>query len=263
MNKTYPLVSIITVTYNAEKYLEQTILSVVNQTYENIEYIIIDGKSTDKTIDIIEQYSHHIAIWTSESDNGIYDAMNKGIRLSHGEVIGILNAGDFYQLDAVEKIVNAYLDNSKTDIFHGNINYYFENGIFFKEKKANPNISILYKENNIFHPTFFVTKFAYHKNGLFDIQYKIAADMDFAMRNYNKGAHFFYLDEVITNFRMGGASTKQIRLSLRERFEIIRKYGCPTLESGFLKYKWKYQAFVNTIKGFLLKIMNQNENSPH
>ncbi|MDR0604148.1 MAG: glycosyltransferase [Bacteroidales bacterium] len=258
MNKKNPLVTVITVTYNAEKHLEHTILSVVNQTYRNIEYIIIDGKSTDKTIDIIKQYSHHISIWVSESDNGIYDAMNKGIRLSHGELIGILNAGDFYQLDAVEKIINAYFDNFQTGIFHGNINYYFENGLFFKEKKANPDISILYKDNNIFHPTFFVTKLTYHQNGLFDTHYKIAADMDLAMRNYNKGTHFFYLDEVITNFRMGGVSAKQISLSLQERFEIIRKYGCSSLESYFLKYKWKYQAFVNTVKGWLLKIMSQN-----
>jgi glycosyltransferase involved in cell wall biosynthesis len=253
MNKINPLVSIITVTYNAEKYLEHTILSIVNQTYKNIEYIIIDNKSTDKTICIIEQYAHIVSNWLSESDNGIYDAMNKGIILSNGELIGILNAGDFYQPDAIEKVVNVYLNNSQAGIFHGNINYYLENGIFLKEKKANPNISILYRENNIFHPTFFVTKFTYQQNGLFDIHYKIAADMDFAMRNYNEGTQFFYLDEVITNFRIGGASTKQINQSLKERFEIIRKYGCPPLESYFLKYKWKCQTVINRIKIWLLK----------
>jgi glycosyltransferase involved in cell wall biosynthesis len=249
-----PLVSVITVTYNAEKYLEHTILSIVNQTYTNIEYIIIDGKSTDKTTSIIEQYSDIVSTWLSEPDNGIYDAMNKGIILSHGELIGILNAGDFYQPDAIEKIVNAYLNNFPTDtgIFHGNINYYWENGIFFKEKKANPDISVLYKKNNIFHPTFFVTKSTYEKNGLFDLHYKIAADMDFAMRNYTKGIQFIYLDNVITNFRMGGISTKQNRQSLQERFEIIRKYGCSTIETYFLKYQWKYQTFVNKLKRWML-----------
>jgi glycosyltransferase involved in cell wall biosynthesis len=253
MNNSCPLVSVITVTYNAERYLEQTILSIINQTYKNIEYIIVDGKSTDQTTYIIAQYSHHISNWVSEQDTGIYDAMNKGIKLSNGELIGILNAGDFYQSDAVEQMVSAYLANPQIGIFHGNINYYWENGVFFKEKKANPDLSVLYRENNIFHPTFFVTKLIYHKNGLFDLRYRISADLDFAIRNYKKGVQFFYLDKVITNFRLGGISTQRINHSLWERFKIIRNYGYPVLESYLLQFQWKFQIFVNSTKRWILK----------
>lgn len=107
-----PLVSIITVVFNGEKYLEQTILSVLNQTYSNIEYIIIDGGSSDATLDIINKYTDKIDYWVSEPDSGIYDAMNKGISLATGQLIGIINSDDWYELDAVEEIVRAYKDGS-------------------------------------------------------------------------------------------------------------------------------------------------------
>ena len=117
-----PLVSIITVTYNAEKYLEQTIKSVISQSYKNIEYIIIDGMSSDGTVDIIKRYQKYIAHFSSEPDKGIYDAMNKGIKKANGELIGIINSSDFYEPDAVETVVSAYLQNKGAGIFHGNIN---------------------------------------------------------------------------------------------------------------------------------------------
>ena len=104
-----PLVSIITVSYNAEKTIEQTILSVLNQTYTNIEYIIIDGKSTDGTNEIIQKYKDKIAYYVSEKDSGIYNAMNKGIKAANGLLIGIVNSDDFYELDAVEINVKHYL----------------------------------------------------------------------------------------------------------------------------------------------------------
>ena len=111
-----PLISIITVVYNGEEYLEQTINSVINQTYKNIEYLIIDGGSTDGTLDIIKKYDNHISYSVSESDKGLYDAMNKGISIANGELIGMINSDDWYELDAVELIVNKYLENPTLNI---------------------------------------------------------------------------------------------------------------------------------------------------
>ena len=107
-----PLVSIITVVFNGERFIEKTINSVISQTYKNIEYIIIDGGSTDKTLDIIRQYEDRIDYWISEPDNGIYNAMNKGIKLSRGKLIGLINSDDWYMENAVETVVARYLANS-------------------------------------------------------------------------------------------------------------------------------------------------------
>ncbi len=119
-----PLVSIITVCLNSEKTIEQTIQSVINQTYPNIEYIIIDGKSTDRTLEIIDKYKGKISILVSESDEGIYDAMNKGLKLATGELIGIINSDDWYESDAVETIVNSFLADRNVQVIYGNMDVY-------------------------------------------------------------------------------------------------------------------------------------------
>src|ERR1700739_123500 len=122
-----PLVSIITVVYNGSKYIEQTINSVLNQSYKNIEYIIIDGGSTDDTLNIIKRYESKIDYWQSEPDEGIFFAMNKGISLAKGELIGIINADDFYLPGTVKNVVEA--DNVyHADIYHGDMQYISEKG---------------------------------------------------------------------------------------------------------------------------------------
>ncbi len=112
-----PLVSIITVVYNGAKTLEQTILSVLNQTYKNIEYIIIDGESTDGTLDIIEMYRDKISTCISEPDEGLYDAMNKGVSIANGELIGIINSDDWFEKNAVELVVSSYVNNLNKKVF--------------------------------------------------------------------------------------------------------------------------------------------------
>ena len=112
-----PKVSIITVCFNSAKTIRDTIESVINQTYKNIEYIIVDGGSTDGTIDIIKEYEPYIAKWVSESDDGIYDAMNKGIMMSTGEIIGLVNSDDFLELEAIKNVVKTYLKNINGDVF--------------------------------------------------------------------------------------------------------------------------------------------------
>ncbi|MDR0833277.1 MAG: glycosyltransferase [Candidatus Symbiothrix sp.] len=200
------LVSIITVTYNAQENLEQTMQSVFDQTYPDIEYILIDGGSIDGTIDIIRQHESQLALWLSETDQGIYDAMNKGIRLAKGELIGMINAGDYYEPNAVEQVVEAYKQHPDCGIFHGNINMLNEDGSFFKLKKANPDLNDFYQGMSIYHPTLFARRPVYEQNGLYAIDFKIAADFDWILRNHIAGTPFFYIDQVIANFKQGGYS---------------------------------------------------------
>jgi glycosyltransferase involved in cell wall biosynthesis len=237
-------VSIITVTYNAKDSLEQTMQSVFSQTYPGIEYILIDGGSTDGTVNIIKKYESKISLWISERDQSIYDAMNKGIRLAKGELIGMINAGDYYEPDAVERMVEAALQHSDYDIFHGNINLLNEDGSFFKLKKPNPDLSQFYKGMSLFHPTLFVRRAVYKKKiGLYDIHFKIAADFDFILRNYLDGTGFYYLDSVIANFKQGGISVKNKKITNLECRDILYKNGYQKeiVEPLFKKWNFIYR----------------------
>ncbi|HLP04518.1 MAG TPA: glycosyltransferase family 2 protein [Paludibacter sp.] len=203
MNNTfYPLVSIITVCYNSAKTIEQTILSVVHQTYSNIEYIIIDGGSTDGTLDIIEKYSDRIAYFITEPDNGIYDAMNKGVRAANGEMIGIINSDDWYELSAIEKIVDIYSKNRMVDVIHGGIRMY-------DNEKYLTTYCPKIKQLNLCmipHPACFVTKAAYTKYGNYNLKYKIAADYELMARIYSSNGSFVFCNKILANLRMGGTS---------------------------------------------------------
>ncbi|MDR3350102.1 MAG: glycosyltransferase [Prevotellaceae bacterium] len=252
---TTPLVSIITVTYNAEKYLEQTIKSVTAQSYKNIEYILIDGQSTDGTAAIIRRYREHIACFLSEPDNGVYDAMNKGIRKASGELIGIINASDFYQPDAVENIVRAWTGHPQYGIFYGNANFYFGNSRFFKEKKAAPDMANLYKGLCFCHASVFVTKATYRQHGLFDLRYRLSGDFDFALRNYKAGTPFFYIDKVIANFRTGGLSAQNSRDSMQECYRALLANGYPEDLAQAVRRRWLWQAGSNALKQQLCKLV--------
>lgn len=254
-----PLISIITVTYNAEKYIAQTMQSVLNQTYPNIEYLIIDGGSTDRTLEIIKNYELKIKFqfrWISEKDNGIYDAMNKGIALASGSLIGILNASDYYEPNAVETVVNAYSHNCDAGIFHGNMNMLNENGTFFKQKKPNTNLDELYKGMRLWHPSFFVAKPVYEKQGLFDTQFKIAADFDFALRCYLAGVKFVYIDTVITHFRKGGVSSKREIEAHKECKAALIKNNYPDHVVNAVVKQWKKKRRKNAVYYAVYQFLN-------
>ncbi len=198
-----PLVSIITVVFNGAKYIEQTINSVLNQSYKNIEYIIIDGGSTDDTVNIIKHYENKIDYWQSERDEGIFFAMNKGISLTNGELIGILNADDFYLPDTIKNVVEA--DQAyHADIYHGDMQYVSENSEILSVAK--PDITKMKERPAIFHPTCFVKKTVYDKAGMFDTRYKISSDYDFLLRCLGKNFSFHYIPQTLTCFRLGGMS---------------------------------------------------------
>ena len=199
-----PLVSIITVVYNGEKFLEETIQSVISQTYENVEYIIIDGGSTDGTLDIIKRYEDKIDYWISEKDKGIYDAMNKGIDVASGEIMGLINADDWYEKDTIDMVIKKYSGDKNFDIFHGNLNY-----INKSEKIYKPNFShrkMLLQGMSLYHPTCFVKRSVYEEEK-FDTNYQLVADYKLIFSMMLKGKKFCYIDKVLANMRAGGAGT--------------------------------------------------------
>lgn len=236
------VVSIVTVTYNASDFLEETIKSIISQTYPSIEYIIIDGGSTDNTLDIIHSYEKYISKWISEPDQGIYDAMNKGISMASGSLIGIVNASDYLSVDAVRFVVDAFVKHHDVGIVHGDINMLNEDGTFFKRKHPNPDLSQHYKGMQIHHPTVFVRKQVYDEVGTFDLQFKISADFDLILRCVNAGVKFHYIPEVISNFRLGGVSTQRQKLAHEDCANSLLKNGYSIEEVAAIKNQWRNKA---------------------
>jgi glycosyltransferase involved in cell wall biosynthesis len=219
---TRPLISIITVVYNGKKHLEQTIQSVLNQTYTNFEYIIIDGGSTDGTVDIIKKYENQINYWISEPDNGIYDAMNKGLAQAKGDYIGLLNSDDFYESNALEIITNEIKTTPNTDVFFGNM-FILNQNLQEKQLQTYKKGENLHKIFSIWHPTVFVKKECYKKYGNFDTNFKIAADYELLLRLKKQGCSFKYINKPITNFREGGTSYYHKKLKY-ERFRLQKMH---------------------------------------
>jgi glycosyltransferase involved in cell wall biosynthesis len=203
-----PLISLITVVYNGVKTIEQTIQSVINQNYKNIEYIIIDGGSTDGTLDIIKKHEEYITEWISEPDKGLYDAMNKGISKANGEIIGMINSDDWYELNTVELIVEAYRKNPEKKIFHGDIFEILENGIK-RIRRFNPSkFKFLYYAMTYNHPTMFVHKDVY-KIHLYNNNLKSHSDYQFVLEAFLRDrSQFNYLSIPLSNFRLGGVSAQ-------------------------------------------------------
>lgn len=212
-------ISIITVCLNSEKTIEQTIQSVLSQDYDDLEYIIVDGKSTDRTLEIIDKYKESISTVISEADTGIYDAMNKGISLATGEIIGIINSDDWYE-KKIFKYIRNYFSESNADVIYGRMNLIDENG---NVKVLIPtDIKKIRYEMEIPHSTVFVKKNIYEKYGAFSLKYQIASDYEMILRFYIKGVRFAYLDKVLANFRLGGISCRKARLCTLETLAISR-----------------------------------------
>lgn len=214
-------VSIVTVVRNGARTIGQTIHSVLDQTYRNIEYIIIDGGSSDGTREIIKKYEDYLAYYISEPDKGIYDAMNKGIRRASGDIIGIINSDDWYEKDAIEKVVGVF-SRSNSDLVHGNA--YMVNCEGKKWIRKPGALEKIWQYMVIIHPTVFVRREMYEKFGLFDLNYKVAADYDLMLRLYCKKRYFYYLDCVLANFRTGGISERKYEESVGEALRIAKKH---------------------------------------
>lgn len=242
------LISIITVSFNAAETIEQTILSVLNQPYENIEYIIIDGGSTDNTVNIIKKYSDRIAYWVSEPDKGIYDAMNKGISKASGEIIGIINSDDWYAEDVFPLIMSKVNDNPECEIFYGNIHFVDKSGnksIQYAPKK----LEKLYQGMLLYHPAVFVRASVYKKLGIFNCKYRVAADYDLMVRCYFNRIKFQYINNIIADMRTTGLSNQIALTGFKETKQIA-------LGHGFHYYKVIFYYYLRVMVNRCKKVKN-------
>lgn len=212
------LISIVTVCFNSEKTIRKTIESVLNQTYKNIEYIIVDGLSKDNTLSIVEEYSNAFKEkgitykMISEKDNGIYDAMNKGIKLATGKFIALLNSDDWYESNAVETVVKTY-EEEPFDMFYADIRIYKNDGSEMIKRSKHSKYATSRGWN---HPTSFISKEIYDK-----MQYKatgIYDDFDLLLRIKKAGYKIVIKNEVIANFCFGGASNSKSFKACKQRF---------------------------------------------
>ncbi len=221
-----PIVSIITVCYNSRDTISKTLDSLISQTSHNFEYIIIDGGSTDGTIELIRSYEILFLnnaipfIWKSEKDEGIYEAMNKGISLSCGTLIALLNSDDWYNPDTIENIIGAYQKHSDIGVFHGIVKFW-KNNIIHTLHGASEN----FIESGSFPPhlTCFIKKSVYDMIGLYDLKYPIASDYDMLLRIKKMGVKFFLIEKVLANFSLHGVSSSR-PLSL-DVISIQKKHG--------------------------------------
>ena len=216
-------ISIITVSYNSSKTIKDTIESVLSQDYSNIEYIIIDGGSTDGTVDIIKKYADKISYFVSEPDKGIYDAMNKGIKAANGDIVGILNSDDFYPNSYVISNVAKTFVNQACDAVYGDLVYVKENDT---SKIARYWQSGEYSTSSIKngwmlpHPTFFVKKEMYERYGYYNTDLKSAADYEMILKLlYKRNINAFYIPMILVKMRMGGASNSSLLNRLRANRE--------------------------------------------
>ena len=217
-HKHHPKVSIITIVFNGQKSIERTIKSVLAQRYPNIEYIIIDGGSTDGTIDVIKKYRDRIAYWMSEPDKGIADAFNKGLRQAKGEIIGFINSDDWYNEDTVSKVVPHF---ERYSVVYGDVQFW-DNGK--KQERTFGNHKKLNQGMTIAHPAVFVKKEVYEKFGGFNISFKIAMDYEFIAKLYHNGISFFNIDTVIVNMNVGGLSDRKWVQAFLEERKVKERY---------------------------------------
>lgn len=229
-----PLVSIVTVVLNGENHLEQTLNSVINQSYSNIEYIIIDGGSTDGTIDLIKKYEKEIDYWISEPDKGLYDAMNKGIDKANGSLIGLINSDDWYELNAVKDAVATSLKYPDKNIFHADRYDIDENGDKKLYKFNSSALKNKYYDMTYDHTTMFIRSEEYEKH-VYNTDLKIMSDYQFVLEAFLERKNTFkYIEKPLANYRLDGLSA-QIGIidALKEGFE-ARKIAGMSLPENIL-----------------------------
>jgi glycosyltransferase involved in cell wall biosynthesis len=221
-----PLLTVITVVFNGAETLMDTIESVIKQTYDNIEYIVIDGGSVDTTVDILKQYNHAIDYWISEKDNGIYDAMNKGISLSSGDYIGMLNSDDMFSDENVLQDIANRFCKMKVDAVFSSLNIVDKNNllrIIRKYRVAKLNSALLRIGVMPPHPTFYCKKSCYEKGGVYKTDYKIAADFEMVTRLLiQQKISWSFIDKVTITMRSGGLSNSGFKTHITLNWEIVR-----------------------------------------
>ena len=246
-------ISIITAVHNNKKFIENAMKSVLGQTYPHIEYIVVDGNSTDGTLDIIKKYEGKISKWISEPDSGIYEALNKGIKLTTGDVVGFLHSDDLFASNMViEKVAGKFLS--------GSVNAVYSDLVYITKNNGDKTVRYWkageYKRKSLKfgwippHPTLFVKKEVYDNCGLFNTGLRIAADYDMMLRLLTYcGDKISYIDETLVKMRLGGASNRSLKnmiIKSREDYIALSNNGFPLpLLTLFLKNIRKLNQFFN------------------
>lgn len=229
-------ISIITAVHNNCDTIEDTIQSVLAQKYENVEYIIVDGGSTDGTLDIIKKYPDSIARWVSERDNGIYDALNKGLTMATGDIIGFLHADDLYAHGMVLDLVVSRILNCGAESCYGDLLYVHKNNTDRKVRywKSGPYRHGLFKRGWMPpHPTFFARKHVFEKYGCFNTDFKIAADYELMLRFMEKNRiSTHYIPDVLIKMRVGGASNRNLKNMIIKSSEDYKAWKVNNLDGG-------------------------------
>jgi len=238
-DSSWPKISIVTPSYNQAQFLERTILSVLNQNYPNLEYIIIDGGSTDGSVEIIKKYEKYLTYWVSEKDNGQADAINKGFSKSSGEILAYINSDDVYLPGVFLKIVKIFNENPKTDLVFGNIMFIDANDNFIGELRFTPfNIeTLIYEGGNLHQTGTFWTRKIYDKVGGFNPKYTFCMDFDFFCRVAEVGS-MVHIRDYLSCFRIHEkAKSSTIKhIGLAEHEEIAKRYR-KNNNKFYLEYK--------------------------
>lgn len=241
VNESLPRVSVVTVVFNAQLYIEETICSVLAQTYPNIEYIIVDGGSIDGTLDVIQKYRSRITFFSSEPDLGIYDAMNKGILFATGSWVNFMNSGDrFYSNESIAQSIAAFRLNAT--VLYGAVEVRYPQ---FKRLQMPGSLARLWAGMQFSHQSTFIS-LKYHKSNPYDLRFPITSDLHFMYRAYKSGQRFVRLDHVIASVMTGGVSEAH-------RFKTIWASGDAVADKGFrpllrVVYLWQiFDAMLRTL----------------
>lgn len=241
--------SIITVCYNSAGTIRQTFESVLQQDFNDYEYIVVDGLSTDGTIEIIQEYLPKFngkMRYISEKDNGIYDAMNKGIRMAQGEIIGLVNSDDYYEKDAFKYLYEAVKNTPEADVYYGIVRTLSPDDKEIKLYRLHH--EMLYA-CPLAHAATFITAKAYMKFGVYNTEYRISADYDLLLRIFLQGGSYLAVNRIFANYREGGVSSGENNVP--EHLLVQYKYKLISKKQQLLS------LFIFYVKRFLRKILKR------
>lgn len=235
-----PFVTVVTVVFNGVGEVENTIKSVIDQKFAGCEYIVIDGGSSDGTVEVLKQYSPHISYWVSESDLGIYDAMNKALSIARGEWIIFLNAGDYFSDDGVLKDIACELRGDISDVVYGDHSVFYPSSGKIKKKTAGLPLD-MWKGSVFSHQSAFV-RLSYHRRKPYNINNKISADFEFFYKAFNDGLRFRKINRVVSVVSAGGVSDMR-------RVDSVLGWWCVVEKTGMVNIYYIYRIILEMTKG--------------